>query len=39
MAFKGKIKGGKKVRVQKQDKGTKKGSKGSKSTKKGSKGY
>lgn len=36
MAFKGKIKGGKKVRVQKQDKGTKKGSK---NTKKGSKGY
>lgn len=36
MAFKGKVKGGKKVRVQKQDKGTKKGSK---NTKKGSKGY
>lgn len=36
MAFKGKIKGGKKVRDQKQDKGTKKGSK---NTKKGSKGY
>lgn len=42
MAFKGKIKGGKRVRSQKQDKNsksTKNSSKGTKPMKKGSKGY